>query len=300
MKIIRDGEMINRTAVALGNFDGIHKAHTEIINQCCNYAREKNLKSGVLLFDGHTLNVTENRAVNLITDKSEKLRVLEEAGLDFVYLREFTTDFMKLSPEQFADELIRMMNPSAVFVGYDYRFGYKAEGDTHILEKLGNEKGFKVIAVDEIKHNGTPVKSTEIRRLITEGNIAEANELLGRPFVISGQVEHGLQNGRKIGIPTVNVGYSADIILPKNGVYRGFTDYNGRLYKSVINVGNNPTLDAKKITVESHLLDFNEEIYGERVRVLFKDRIRDEKKFSGLEELKRQIHRDIAVTEGMD
>ena len=299
MRLIRNGEIKN-TAVALGNFDGLHLAHMSIINACRDYAKENGLQSGVLLFSEHTLNVIKNASVKLITDEQEKCNILEKSGLDFAYIRSFTKEFSQLSPSEFVDELVSTLNPKAVFVGYDYRFGYKAEGDINLLRELGKAKGFSVFATEEIIHNGISVKSTVIRHMIETGNISGANEFLGRMFTISGVVEYGFQNGRKIGVPTVNVGYNENMILPENGVYSGYTKVGEKLYKSVINVGNNPTFNADKITVESHLLGFDGDIYGEKVSVMFKNRIRDEKKFASIDELKRQIQTDIAEAERMD
>ncbi len=300
MEIIRSGRIQEKTAVALGNFDGLHKAHMSIIENCRDYAKENGFKSGVLLFSDHTLNIINNSQIKLITDEENKLDILARAGLDFAYIRDFNKEFMRLSPTQFVCELINTINPNTVFVGYDYRFGYKAEGDTTLLKQLGDKNGFRVIVTDKISHKGVPIKSTDIRSLIENGNVSSAGELLGRAFSVSGTVVSGLQNGRKIGIPTVNLDYKPNIALPKNGVYTGFTRVGDKLYKSVINVGNNPTFNADKITVESHLLDFNEEIYGEKVSVLFTDRIRDDKKFSSIDELKEQIQKDISVARKVD
>lgn len=294
MQIIRGNAITDRkTVVALGNFDGLHSAHTQIINNMCQYAEEHSCLGCVLLFSGHTRKVINNEDTKLITTESEKLKLLSTMGVDTVYIREFDREFMQLSPRDFVKMLVTKINPEAVCVGYDYRFGYKAEGDTQLLRKLGEEFGFSVIVTEEIKQNQHTVKSTKIREFISDGDIKSANTMLGRPYFIMGEVEKGLQNGRKIGIPTANIGYAPDKLLPENGVYMGYTIIGDDRYKSVINVGNNPTVGADKITVESHILDFDYDIYGKIVTVEFVDRIRDEIKFLSLDELKIQINSDI-------
>lgn len=298
MRIIRNGEKDSvKKAVALGNFDGIHIAHTAVIKNCRKYAEENAMESSVFLFRNHTLNCIENRKVNLITDESEKLEILSELGVDSVYITDFDENIRKMTPEEFVKMLIDTLNPCAVFAGYDYRFGYKAEGDINTLIELGKEYGFDVVVTDEMKIKGEPVKSTKIRQLIADGEIYEANKYLGRPFSVTGKVVSGFQNGRTIGIPTANVEYSKCKLLPKNGVYMGYTTVRGKSFKSVINVGANPTIAAKKITVESHILDFNADIYGKTIKVEFIERIRDEITFKNLSELKEQIKKDIEIAE---
>ena len=294
MQIIRGNAITDKkTVVALGNFDGLHSAHTQIINNMCRYAKEHDCIGCVLLFDGHTRKIINNEDTKLITTEREKLKLLSEMGVNSVYIREFDRELMQLSPRDFVKMLVTKINPEAVCVGYDYRFGYKAEGDTELLRTLGREFGFSVIVTEEIKQNQHTVKSTKIREFISDGDIKSANAMLGRPYFIMGEVEKGLQNGRKIGIPTANIGYAPDKLLPENGVYMGYTVIGDDSYKSVINIGNNPTFGADKITVESHILDFDSDIYGKIVTVEFIDRIRDEITFSSLDELKTQINSDI-------
>lgn len=297
MDIIRSHESVpyDKTVVALGNFDGLHSAHMAIINKCREFAVENGLKSGVLLFTGHTLNIIQKRSVSLITTEKQKLEILENAGMDFVYLREFNEEYMKLSPEEFVLKLKDVLHVRAVCVGYDYRFGYRAEGDAALLGELGRKYGFDVAVTDEIVCDGTAVKSTEIRRLIGEGRVERAAEFLGRPFAIEGEVVKGFQNGTKMGIPTANVDYADNVLLPKNGVYAGYTYIDGKKHKSVINVGNNPTFGADKITVESHIIGFGGDIYGKSISVEFIFGIRGEKKFSSVDELICRIKKDIEI-----
>lgn len=295
MDIIRQTGSVpyERTVVALGNFDGMHTAHMTIIRKCIEYAKEHGCKSGVLLFSEHTRKLLSEKGVKIITPEKKKLEILRSAGIDFVYIRDFDNDFMHLSPEEFVKQLTSSLHTVAVCVGYDYRFGFKAQGDAELLEELGKKYGFEAVVTDEIDSDGAAIKSTLIRRLISEGNVEKAGELLGRYVSVEGAVAHGLENGRKMGIPTANIEYDSDSAIPKNGVYAGYTYVDGIKYKSVINVGNNPTFGADKITIESHILDFNQDIYDKVITAEFVKRLRGDIRFSGIDELIKQINADI-------
>lgn len=294
MEVIRGTGHVpfEKTVVALGNFDGLHTAHMTIINICVEYAKQHGIKSGILLFSEHTLNIIRNEKVKIITQEKQKLELLEKTGLDFVYIRDFTKEYMKLSPEDFVNNLINILHASAVCVGYDYRFGYKAQGDTTLLRKLGKENGFDVLVTDEIDYDGVTVKSTAVRNFVQAGSVQHAASLLGRPFRIYGKVEKGLQNGRKLGFPTANLKYNEDIVLPPMGVYMGYTYVDGVKHKSIINIGNNPTFNAVKTTIESHILDFDKDIYNREICIEFFKRLRGDKKFADINDLVKQIKKD--------
>lgn len=298
MEVIRTKVDYDGTVTALGNFDGLHVAHMTIIRNGIKYAKENGLKSGVLLFEKNTKTLTQG-GVELITPNEAKLELLEREKPDFVYMENFDKEFMQKSPEEFVKYLVENLKVKAVCVGYDYSFGYKAMGDVEMLKKFGEKYGFKVFVTDAIKIDGRIVSSTYIREVIKNGDMEEAERFLGRRYCIEGNVIHGLQNGRKMGIPTANVDYDINMALPKPGVYAGITYVDGRRLKSVINVGKNLTFDAKKLTVESHILDFDEDIYDKYIRVSFAKRLRGVIKFSSMEELKNQIHHDMKVTSEM-
>lgn len=282
------------TVLALGDFDGLHIAHMTIIRNGIEYARKNNLKSGILLFEENT------KGAKLITPNEAKLELLEREKPDFVYLRKFTKEFMHLQPREFIELLIKKLNIKAVCVGYDYSFGYKAAGNVDMLKNFGLEYGFEVLVTEAMSIDGKIIASTYIRQLIEDGAIIEANKFLGRRFCVEGNVIKGLQNGRKMGIPTANVDYDPKMAIPKSGVYAGITYVDGRRLKCVINVGNNPTFEASDITIESHILDFNEDIYGKYIRISFALRLRDDKKFSSIDELKKQINQDIKKVREME
>lgn len=299
MEVIRNKVDYDGTVVALGNFDGLHVAHMTIIRNGIQYAKEHGLKSGVLLFDENTKGITQGK-IELITPNEAKLELLEREKPDFVFMEKFDKEFMKKSPEEFVLYLVNNLHVKAVCVGYDYSFGFKAQGDVEMLRKFGEKYGFKVFVTDVIKIGGRIVASTYIRQVIKSGDMEEAERFLGRRYCIEGNVVEGEQNGRKMGIPTANVDYDINMALPKAGVYAGITYVNGRRLKSVINVGKNPTFGAEKLTVESHILDFDEDIYGEYIRVSFAKRLRGDIKFDSMEELKNQIQHDIEETSEME
>ena len=299
MEVIRNKVDYDGTVVALGNFDGLHVAHMTIIRNGIQYAKEHGLKSGVLLFDENTKGVTQGK-IELRTPNEAKLELLEREKPDFVFMEKFDKEFMKKTPEEFVLYLVNNLHVKAVCVGYDYSFGFKAQGDVEMLKKFGEKYGFKVFVTDVIKIDGRVVASTYIRQVIKSGEMEEAERFLGRRYCIEGNVVKGLQNGRKMGIPTANVDYDINMALPKAGVYAGITYVSGKRLKSVINVGKNPTFGAEKLTVESHILDFDEDIYGEYIRVSFAKRLRGDIKFNSMEELKNQIQNDIEVTSKMD
>ncbi len=295
MQIIRQTGSVPfpRTVVALGNFDGLHIAHMAIIKKCHDYARANGLKCGVLLFNEHTKRTIDNMSVPVITQENQKLNILSDADIDFVYMRDFDREFMRLTPERFVRRLMDILHCEAVCAGYDYRFGYKARGDAAMLEELCGRFGMTAIIIDEIDHNGVAIKSTAIRNFIEAGSVQHAASMLGRPFAIEGMVVKGKRNGRKLGFPTANVSYRENTLLPHNGVYAGYTYVRGNKYKSVINVGSNPTFNADRITIESYIPDFSEDIYNELIRVEFIKRLRGDKKFNSIDELKEQIKRDV-------
>ena len=299
MEIIRDKAEYDGTVVALGNFDGLHVAHMTIIRNGIKFARENGLKSGVLLFDENTREVMQG-GIELITPNEAKLELLEREKPDFVFMRSFDREFMRKTPEEFAEYLRDTLRAKAVCVGYDYSFGYKATGNVDTLKSLGEKYGFAVLVTDAIKIDGRIVSSTYIRRLIKEGRMEEAERFLGRRYCIEGRVVKGLQNGVKMGIPTANVDYDINMALPSEGVYAGVAYTDKRRLKCVVNVGRNLTFGASKLTVEAHILGFNEDIYGKYIRVSFAKRLRGVIKFDSVDELIKRIHKDLETVSDMD
>ncbi len=281
------------TVVALGNFDGLHIAHMQIIRNGIRYAREHGYKAGVLLFEQNTKNFTEKKRVELITPNSAKLELLDRENIDFVVMRRFTKEVMSKSPEEFFEFLVDKLHVKAVCCGYDYSFGYMAAGRVDTLRRLGEQSGVDVLVTDRVCIDDNVVSSTAIRECILSGDMERSERMLGRRFCVEGPVVRGYRNGHKLGFPTANVCYDEAMVLPGEGVYAGITYVRGRRLKSVINVGKNPTFGENALTVESHIIDYDENIYGEYIRVSFAKRLRGDIRFESLQELKEQINTDV-------
>ncbi len=292
MKVITDFEKIENCALALGNFDGVHTAHKEIIKKCKDYAKENSLLSGVLLFDVHPRTLFK-KDLKLLTTTSEKYEMIEKLGVDFVVIKSFDESTMQMSPDEFFLFLTDKLKAKALFAGYDYTFGYKASGNSKTLIKMAEKLGVYVKILPQVSIDKEPVSSTKIRELITLGKTLEAQKYLGHMYFVSGKVEKGKQNGTKMGIPTANISFSKDKLMPSDGVYIGIFKIGEKKYKSLINVGKNPTFDAEKRTLEVHIPGFSGDIYQMDAQVFFDEKIRDEIKFNSPKQLVKQINEDL-------
>lgn len=305
MRVIRDNfkqEIKNPTFIALGSFDGIHQGHRALIESAIQAAQDYNksntngalkAKTMVCTFKNHPLaTINKELAPKLIMDNKQKVEILQELGVDIVNFMEFNKDFMRISPESFILNLKEFYNVQGIIVGFNYRFGYKNLGDVELLYKLSNSVGFNLIVVEPVIIDEEIVSSSAIRYHIQEGHIERANRFLKSPFMLSGKVIKGRQIGRTIGFPTINLGYNKKFVIPKGGVYYSYVEYHKAFYKGITNIGYNPTVDGKKLSIETHILDFEKSIYDEQVKVYFISKIRDEKKFNSIEELKEQLESD--------
>ncbi|WP_113674802.1 bifunctional riboflavin kinase/FAD synthetase [Vallitalea guaymasensis] len=281
------------SVVVLGNFDGIHIGHRKLICKALELSRELGLKSLVLTFDPHPSFVLANKEpVDLIYLSCEKERLLSNIDIFVEYPYDLVT--AKMTPEDFIEKVIcKQLNAKFVVVGNDYRFGHERKGDINLLKKLSSNYGYELITIPKIAYNNDIVSSTWIRKEIKQGNIELANKLLGENFSITGKVVEGKKNGRKFGFPTANIIPHRYKILPPNGVYYSNISVNGKKYDSITNVGVNPTLNGQKKVVETHILGFDEDIYGQVVVVEFIQFIRKEKKFNSIEELKKEVSSNI-------
>ncbi|MGN0145334.1 MAG: bifunctional riboflavin kinase/FAD synthetase [Clostridium sp.] len=279
--------------IALGSFDGLHLGHLSLIHKICEEAKRHNGKSIVYTFKNHPRAVLNlNNTPKLIMNNHEKVEILEDCGIDMVYFQEFSNEFMKMSPREFIEFLINKFHLKGLVVGFNYKFGYKNTGDTELLKELQKEYGFELFIMEPCKYKGEVISSTRIRKEIEDGNVYEAYKMMSHPLKISGEVVHGRKIGRTIGFPTANLDYNKKFILPAIGVYYTNVKVNNNIYKGITSVGNNPTVEGKKLTIETYLLDFNEDIYGKNIEVFFIKKIRNEKKFSGIEQLKNQLEKD--------
>ena len=300
MKILKDilegHEKLKKSYVALGTFDGVHMGHRALISEAVKKAKENNGISVVFTFLNHPMEVIRpDRVPKMINTIDEKLYLLEEMGVDYVVLQTFNKKFAEYSKQEFIDKiLIESLGVKEIFVGFNYTFGDMGSGNVEYLKDISSKKDFIVNVVSPVECEGEVVSSTRIRKLILEGNLDLANKLLVRPFLISEIVEHGKKNGRILGFPTANLKI-VNKVYPPFGVFGGETKIEGneKLYPSVINIGRNPTLKPGELSVETHILDFHESIYGKRIYVSVEKFLRVEKKFASMEELKQGIQDDV-------
>ncbi len=287
-------EILRESAVALGNFDGMHKGHQELIKKTVSVAEKEKLCSVVFTFANHPMNEIKGaHVVKSIMDVHEKAIVSERMGVDFMVNVRFDQHIMKLSPEDFVKEiLVEQLRIKHAVCGFNYSFGYKGEGTPEMLSDFGKKYAFKVSIVDEFKIDGVTVSSTLIRGLIAEGNMQAYAKYTGRTYKIGGYVMHGRQFGRKMGFPTANLNLSQSSVLPLNGVYVTKTWANNKIYKSVTNIGNKPTVGEFDKNAETHIFDYSGDLYGERVVVEFIAMLRPEYKFDDTDKLTTQIKKD--------
>ncbi len=274
-----------KAALALGYFDGMHRGHQALLSTARSYDGEY----GALLHDVSPRSILKGQD-EVLCALEDKLRILEKLDASFAYVLKTDEALLQVIAEEYEKNVIDLIAPSKLYVGSDFTYGLKAQGNA---ETLKARHDVEVIAL--LEEGGEKISSTSIREALTRGDIEKANRFLGRPYEMKGTVAEGFKNGRKIGFPTANLQTEFPYILPKTGVYYGICYSRGRPYPSIINVGNNPTVGKlDKPLVECHLDGLKDEIYGETLYVDFLGYIRDEKKFSSLEELGNQLREDLS------
>jgi len=302
MEVIRDISNLkfsNRTGVALGNFDGIHLGHAVLINKLKNLSELYGYKSVLFTFDDHTLKIINpTRAPQLLTDAEKKIELLSKYGIDFVVMIKFDKDFSLMTYEEFIDKIIiQTLNAGIIVVGYDYRFGRNGEGNTDKLREIGKKCGFDVEIVSPVVVDGIKVSSSYIRELIKKGMVDVIPKYLGRYYSLKGKVVRGMNYGaRLLGYPTANIDIDEELCIPRKGVYITRTCVYGQYYMSVTNIGYNPTFSDKSLSIETYIIDYeNGELYDKIIEVEFIKYIRDEIKFSSVEQLRKRINEDIVL-----
>ncbi|MBF0204689.1 MAG: bifunctional riboflavin kinase/FAD synthetase [Desulfamplus sp.] len=305
MELIEELEKIdkpfNKAVVTIGNFDGVHKGHQALFERVRKEADVISGTSIAITFEPHPLRALGKKAPPLITRKDQKVELISASGIDKLICIPFTTEFAAMSAKDFIDKLlINKIGMKIIVVGPDYSFGKNREGDIDFLVREGKEKDFKVIIPDWVKDpdvsNGTEndkISSTMIRNLVMDGKVDQTRRFLGRYYQIRGKVVKGRERGgKKLGFPTANIKLH-DELCPKMGVYAVTVETIKGNFKGVANIGYSPTFEDHLFTIEVHILDFTADIYDTRIRVNMIKRLRDEKKFSSLEELSAQIRSDI-------
>lgn len=289
---------LGRTVVAIGNFDGVHAGHREILGRAVALARERGWLAAVLTFDPHPARVlAPERAPQLIGTLGQRLRRFEELGIDAVVVAPFSKEFAKLTPEEFARGVLAgYLQAGCVLVGEDFRFGFRQTGDIRELARLGGQLGFEVRPVAAVGDGRERISSTQIRNLVREGRVSRALRLMGAPFALEGQVVHGHGIGKRQTVPTLNLAAENEL-MPRYGVYVTCArdPESGVKWRSITNVGFRPTFDGTELTVETYLLDPPPAEAPARIEVAFLAWVRGERKFENAEALKSQILRDIGA-----
>lgn len=285
-------------SVALGYFDGLHIGHQLVIKEAIEYAKKNGLKSAVMTFSPNPNVILKKlSSEHLITPPTEKVRLLTELGVDYLMILTFNEELASLRAIDFIERYLVKMKVEHVSTGFDFRFGKKGEGSVELLRQYPEK--FSLNVTDKKEIEGEKIGATEIKSYLAVGNIEKANEMLGRPYTLCGTVISGQQKGRQISFPTANVATTEAYIIPKNGVYAVRVWVKGQSYAGMCNIGHNPTFNfIDNVSVEVHILDFNQDIYGQEMKVEFYHRLRDEERFSSIEALMTQLNHDRKTVRG--
>jgi riboflavin kinase/FMN adenylyltransferase len=282
--------------VTQGTFDGVHLGHQHVLKQVVNIAKEYQKPSLLITFYPHPRLVINpnDSTIKMLSSIEEKAKIILEMGIDYVLVLSFTHEISQYSPEKFVhDILVSKLNAQCMVVGYDHRFGKNRSGGFSELTEFAKKFNFKVKEINASEIDEIAVSSTRIRKAIASGNLREANELLGKPYRLTGIVVEGQKLGRQLGFPTANLMIDEPHkLIPPNGVYLGFVIIQNKKYKIMLNIGVRPTVDGKFQTIEAHIIDFNEDIYNQKLTIYLVQFLREELRFNGLEALKIQLQKD--------
>lgn len=301
MKIIdlKNNREISKTegglCLLLGNFDGVHRGHTSLVDAALKEGKALGLKTGVWTFADHPANTLSGNGFSYLTDNIEKNRIFGELGVDYVIYEDFSS-VRDLSPLQFVKNvLIDKFDCRAAVCGFNFKFGKNGEGTPDVLKETMEAAGRKVVITQPFFVKNTLVSSTEIRRLLEEGKTAEAMELLGRPYSLNVPVEHGKKLGRTLGLPTINQRFPLGRIVPQKGIYACTCEIDGVFFIGVANVGSRPTVnsDMTDVNCETHIINYDGDLYGKPVKVNFYKRMRDEQRFADTDKLKIAVGNDV-------
>jgi len=302
MRILAGPELFKKqfanSALTIGNFDGVHRGHLELLRILKRRSQELGFHSVVVTFNPHPLVVlAPESAPTLITTFGQKASLIEAEGIDCLAVIEFSLEFSKLSAESFVHEvLLNSLGMRHIVIGHDYAFGRGREGNFATLTRIGNERGFTLEDLEPVGDDGQVFSSSLVRRLIADGDVSGASRVLGRYHILLGRVRHGRKMGRQIGFPTANISTLCELI-PPNGVYAVMVGAGGgSLCRGVCNIGVNPTFGGVQRSIEVFLIDFSGQIYDQELVLCFVERIREEKKFSGADSLIEAINQDIVTT----
>jgi riboflavin kinase/FMN adenylyltransferase len=289
-------EIESPSAVTIGMFDGMHLGHLKVIQGCLEAARQDGLKTCVITFSNHPADYFTGKRNELLMPMQEKIVALEALGIDYAVVLPFDSFIVELPAKNFIeDQLIDRMKATKVVLGYDNHFGKNRDGSISFINEHFRDK-LEAISIQVAKVEDVIVSSSQIKKYLSEGDVLKAKAMLGNYFAISGKVVHGNQNGRKIGFPTANMSLNADNkFIPQLGVYLCKVHLDAGEYYGLTNMGYRPTLNKDEgIHIETHILGFDEDIYGQKIEIQFMEKIRSEKRFDSFEDLKSQISADLA------
>jgi riboflavin kinase/FMN adenylyltransferase len=282
------------TLLTVGVFDGVHLGHKYLISRLLEEARQRNLLSGVVTFRQHPEELLSPRnQLPFLTDIEERIGLLKNEGVDVIVPLSFTSELAQLNARRFVSLLQKYLRMRGLVIGSDFALGKDREGDTNALQKLGQDMNFSVTVVPPLVINGEVVSSTAIRKALADSDIRKIRELTGRPFSLQGKVVTGAGRGVGLGFPTANIDISSEHALPPDGVYASWTHIDGKIYQSMVNIGQCPTFGGGEDTVETYLVDYQGDLYGRELKIDIVARLRDQKKFDTVDELKKQIAEDV-------
>ncbi len=282
------------TVFTIGVFDGVHLGHKKLIAMLVQQARERKMFAGVVTFRHHPKYVlSPEDKLPFLTDLDEKIRLLKDEGVDIVVPLTFTAELAHLGASQFVGLLQKHLRMRGLVIGPDFALGKGREGDVEFMRKLGGDMGFNVTVLSPVAINGEVASSTAIRKALAEGDVAKVKRLAGRPFSLRGKVVTGSHRGAGLGFPTANIDVKRQQALPVDGVYASWAYVDGKIYPSMTNIGRRPTFDGGERTVEVYVADYHGDLYGHELKIDIVQRIRGEKKFSSVEELKEQMVEDV-------
>lgn len=286
-----------RTAVAIGKFDGLHLGHRKLLDEIKSYG-DRGLKSLVFTFESPVADYITGEKSSVLTPNPEKIRLMEEAGIDYIYMMPVNKDTVSYDPEAFVrDILASKLKAGLIAAGSDLSFGDKGEGNMELLRKLSKESGgsldYKVSEIEKVRYDDEEISSSLVRDAVASGEMERVRDMLGRPYSIEGEILHGKGLGRTIGFPTANIIPAEDKLMPPYGVYASETEVGGIRHRSITNIGIRPTVrDDDTVTAETNIIDFDEDIYGQQAYVELLHFIRPEKKFDSVESLVAQMEKD--------
>lgn len=287
--------------LTIGVFDGIHRGHREIIQKLTADAHANHAPAALLTFEPHPASVLSGQEIKCLTTPDERAELLAALGMDIVITQRFTRDLSTVSAFEYMSQLKQALGVGHLLIGYDFALGKGREGNAQRLTEIGKELGYTVEVIHAVSDESGVISSTEIRKLVSTGNVAEAANLLGYNYSLRGEVIHGDGRGRRINIPTANIDYPKQKVTPPNGIYVCWAHIGTEKYMAAANIGFNPTFtpDKKTPSLEAHLLDFSGDIYGRDVKLEFVTRVRDELKFNSVDALLERIWDDIRITREM-